>query len=411
MSQAPSPAPSLPALSPAEVRLLLLLSRPALTAAQQERARELVPQVEDWLPLVDTAWRKYVLPMVFQNLAGLGRGGPRDDVFAMMRPHAIRMTSDTLRRHAAFDRFHERCVLAAGVPYAYFKGRALAARFYPDPTQRFFRDTDILVRREHAAAMLRRMLDDGCRVFLETHPDREIDLSSDKRIVEFLHMNAVPNVVTPEGQVVELHREIDPHTRLFDTGELLRAAQETSTQNHRIKVLPDAPHIVFVCYHHTRHLWSKLNWIADLGAICASPRFDRKAVLDHARRLRIESTVVAALELHDLVSAGLHPSDLDRATPGGDLLRACVDGLVGDDELEEQMREGQVLRVLSFAWQEMPLSRWGVVRLKMRRLRPRFPVYLSMPGGRRMRWMRYALATGIRLQRFVVRRLTEVYRR
>ena len=408
MNQAPLLDTSHPALSFPEVRLLLLLSRPALSAAQQDRARDLVLQVGDWPAFIDTAWRKYVLPMVYQNLAGLGQGGPGDEILAMMRPQAVGMTSEMLRRHAAFDWFHERCVLASDVPYAYFKGRALAARFYPDPVQRFYRDIDILVSPDRLSELFHRALDQGCKPFDKGSPDDPLEFGTRSQIDEFLSVCEEPIVLTPQGLLVEIHREIDQHISLFRTDDLLHAAQETATHNHRIKVLPDAAHVTFICYHHTRHLWSKLNWLADLDAIRAHPEFDRKAVLDHARGLKLESTVAASFEFHDLAAKGLHPTDLDRATPGGDLLHACVDGLAGDDDLEKQMRQGQVLQVLSFAWQDMPVSRWRVFRLGLRKFRPFYSDLRAMPGGRRLR---YVLATGLRLQRYAIRQLQGVLRR
>ena len=411
MNQAAALAPSFPALSPPEVRLLLLLSRPALSAAQQNRARGLVPQVGDWPALIDTAWRKYVLPMVYQNLAALGQGGPEDEVLATLRAEAVGATSQMLRWHAAFDWFHAQCVLPSGVPHAYFKGRALAARFYPDPGLRMFRDVDILLPPDRLGAVLRRALDQGCRVLLKDDPDTEPDLGTEARLAEFLYMNPVPSVRMPQGLLVELHGEIDQRTHLFPTADLLRAAEETATQRHRIKVLPDAAHVAFICYHHTRHLWSKLHWLADLGAICAHPGVDRAAVLEHARGLKLESTVAASFEFHDLAAQGLHPDDLDRATPGGDLLRACVAGLAGDDALEAQMRQGQVLKALAFDWQELPVSRWRALQLKLRAFGPSYADLRAVPGEGRARRLRYALATGLRFQRAALRRLQGAFRR
>ena len=134
-----------PALTPAEVRLLLLLSRPALTDPQQQLAASLIPQVTNWPAIIDTATRKYVLPMVYQNLTALHSTPPPDDALGTMRELSIRITGDMLRRQAAFKWFHTHCVLPSKVDYAYFKGPALAARFYPNPIQRFYRDIDILV--------------------------------------------------------------------------------------------------------------------------------------------------------------------------------------------------------------------------------------------------------------------------
>jgi len=398
---------SRPVLSTSEVRLLLLLARPSLSATQRERACALIPQIEDWEAFIGTARRKYVLSMVYQNLASLDQNGPSQAVLGMMRSPALRGTVGMLRWHAAFDWFHERCTLPTGVPYAYFKGPALAARFYPDPMLRVFRDVDVLVPRNRLRDFLRFAIDQGCTVYLKNEPGTQLDLSTDDKISEYLYMNPVPTLLMPHGLMVEIHDQIDQHTTLFRTDDLLSEARETSTRNHTIKVLPDAAHVTLVCYHHTRHLWSKLNWLADLDAIYTHPEFDREAVVEYARGLKLEPTVAATFEFHELAAKGLHPEDLDRATPGGDLLRACVDGLAGDDELELRMRKGQVLNALSFEWQKIPVSRWRLLQLNLRNIRPIYAHFRALPGGHRLRRMRYALATGFRIQRYAFRRLRE----
>ena len=354
-------------LSPSEMRLLLLASRPALSAGQQSMAVELLPQVQHWAAFIDTAWRKYTLPMVYQNLACLPDTAPPDDVLARLRSLSLRATSQMLRRQAAFERFHADCVLPSGVDHAYFKGPALAARFYPDPIQRFYRDVDILVPLRAQADALRFMRDQGCRVFHFVDSNVEfINIDSDSALRDLLFTIPVPHLLTPQDLVIELHTQIDQHTELFDTDMLLNNTCDVATQHHSIKVLPDAAHIIFTCYHHTRHLWSKLNWLADLDAILGQQDFDRDAVLDHAQSFKIGPTVEAALTLHELTSAGRHSSDFGHTTPGLDLLRACESGLHGDLELEQKMRKNNRMNVIAFDWQPFPVSLAGGLGCKCR---------------------------------------------
>ena len=400
-------------LSVSEMRLLLLISRPALTLAQRSLAADLLPQVQQWPAFIDTAWRKYSLLMVYQNLASLTDSAPPDDILATLRALSQRLTMEMLRRQAVFERFHAECVLPSGVDYAYFKGPALAARFYPDPTHRFYRDIDILVPHRQRIDLLRRMRDQGCRVYRNISVSPEVtDLDSDIALADFLSVTPVPHVLTPQGLLVELHDQIDHGTALFDTDAMLRDTVDVTTQKHCIRVLPDPAHIVFICYHHTRHFWNKLHWLADLDVIFNHPEFDRNAVLDHARTLKIDSTVRASLELHDLVSSAQHPSDSKGAmTPGGDMLRACIEGLAGDKEIELEMRRGWRLRALVFDWQEMPVSLLRQIWLRLRMFRPAYEDLRAVPGGQKLQGLRYIGALGVRLLRGGPRRLARAFQR
>ena len=87
--------------------------------------------------------------------------------------------------------------------------------------------------------------------------------------------------------------------------------------------------------------------------------FDRAEALHLGRTLKIESTVMAALDFHDLASKGHHPSDFDHTSPGVDLLSACVANLAGDLALEQKLRRNQRFGVINFTWQEVPLSNWS----------------------------------------------------
>ncbi|TVP72652.1 MAG: hypothetical protein EA339_05825 [Rhodobacteraceae bacterium] len=389
-----------PRLSPAEERLLLLLSRPALTPEQTATAFELCAQVTQWPLLITTSYRKFVLPMVLGNLSGLPPDAMQENLRKSMRTMSRTITSMTLQRLAAFDWFHAHCVLPAGVEYAYFKGPALASHLYPDPCARFFRDVDILVAAQDRLNLLRRARDLGCKLYGHAWADAtELSLVDDTALEDFLFINSVPHIMTPQGLLVEMHTEIDYHTSLFDTRALLRGSMDVTIRGQPVRMLSDTEHFVFICYHHTRHMWSKLHWIADLDAFCNAPGFDRTAALALGRRLRIETTISAALELHDLASQGRHPSEFDRLTPGADLLQACLETLGGDLELETALRRRRKQRAfaLGFDWQPTPVSHWHRVWLRLRKIKVSYAVFRRIPGGRNWRHLRYGCALGIRV--------------
>ena len=394
---------------PPEMRLLLLLSRPTLTTEQRDMAAKLIAHVTQWPTFVDTACRKFVLPMVYQNLANVPSAVPPDEALRAMREVAMQVTSEMLRRQAAFDWFHTHCVLPSRIDHAYFKGPALAARFYPDPMQRFYRDVDILVPPKAQADALGFMLSQGCRAFHFVGSRVEfIDLDRASALHDLLFTTPVPHLLTPCELVVELHSQIDQQTDLFDTETMLNNTRSIATQHHTIRTLPDAAHVAFTCYHHTRHLWSKLNWLADLDVVFGQMDFDRDAVLDHARSLNIGKTVEAAMKLHELTSAARHSSDFDHATPGVDLLRACETGLHGDLELEREMRKRHRMNVIAFEWQPVPVSLARRAWLQMSKFRPAHEDLSTLP----VYWprsLRLTAAYWFKFKRSIRRRMSRDY--
>lgn len=398
-------SPEQTSLTPLEVRLLLLASRPSLNAAQQQLAAQLVSQVEQWSTLTDTAGRKFVLPMVYQNLASLPDSVTPHEVMQEMRAPAMRATADILRRRAAFHWFHTHCVLSCGIDYTYFKGPALAARLHPKPELRFFRDIDILVRREDQKKLLKSMLLNDCKI---VYQKKIISFSSDSSLDEFLSMQQVLSVVTPKGIVVEVHDEIDQQTSLFPTEIMLRDALEIEADGAKIKVLPDDAHITFICYHHTRHLWTKLHWLADLDAVCENPTFAREAALQYARRLKIESTVLASFELHDIASSGAGLDVDQHPARGLDLLRSCIEGIFDDLNFERKMRAKQRMGALSFHWQRAPLTRISYTWRKLRSYKPEYDDYIRFRGSPRKRRV---ATVGLKLWRVMSRNFWLILRR
>jgi hypothetical protein len=385
-------------LTAPEIRLLLLAARPNWTAAQQDMGAGLVGQVSQWPVFVDTAMRKFVVPMVYENLAGLKTSAVPDAVLQHMRDLSMRVRAEMLLRQSAFLWFHRDCVLPSGVDYAYLKGPALAARFYANPLQRYFQDIDILVPARLRLALLRRARDLGAEIFDHVSPDTQTPyLRDDAALHDFLSVTPTPELVFPQGLLVELHAQIDYGTALFDTHALLHGAQEAQVQRERIRILKDDAHIAFVALHHTKHFWSKLHWLADLDAICRDAEVDLGKAKALARGLGIESTLSASLELQALAAAGHLPEDEASRSPGKDLLRACIEGLHGDMDLEVVMRQkGWRWSMLGFDWQEDPVPVWRRGMLKLRSYRPYFADLRRIPGGRRLHPLRYALAVALR---------------
>lgn len=398
-----------PVLSEPATRLLLLASRPVLGKAQAGRAAELVAGVRDWSALAATAARKFSLPMVYQNLAALPAGTAAPEALAAMRPAAMQATAETLRQHAAFAWFHTTCVAPLDPPHAYFKGPALAFRIYPQPALRHFRDIDLLLDAEGLAAVTRRALAQGCQVWL---PGDEaiIDLPGATAIADYTRLIPTAQLVTPQGVMVELHRAIDPVQDRFPTAPLLRAALPATLAGLPARVLPDAVHLVQAVQHHGRHLWSKLNWLADLAAFLDHPEADLAATRRVADAAGLRGALEAGLVLHAATAEGRLPpeiapgTDPRAAAAGVAWLAACIANLPGDKDLEVALRRAPPDPALAGLATPHPLHLRARRALKQG-LRPAFHDIRHIPGGETLRPLREAAALLPRLGRSL-RRLT-----
>lgn len=403
--------PTFPVLSDPALRLLLLTSRPLLSPDQVALASDLVPQVTDWGDLMATAQRKYSLPMVFQNLASNLPDRVESGVMQTMRLGALGMTAETLRRHAAFTWYHRNCVAPVARPYAYFKGPALAFQFYAQPVLRYFRDFDILVGSRDLRAFTRLALDRGCRIWLPGL-ERIIELSSDTEFEDYVRFIPTAQLVTPQGVMVEIHREIDPVHGLFDTASLLARAHDIEIAGLAARTLPDAEHLAYLCVHHGRHLWSKLNWLADLDACTLHSGADLPAARHAAQAAGLDLAFQATMAFREATAQARLPADYDLAPPpagspaagGIDLLKACILNLPGDKALEVALREGPLAQALYRAQQGHSRTLWPALRLAWRqRAHPNFHDIRRIPGGEGVRWLRHGAAMLPKMGRSLLR--------
>lgn len=367
---------------------LLFLSRPTLPGQDTDRGRELCAQVEDWPMLIDIAQRKFSLPFIYQNLQRLQLDKTYAPLLDTMRGHVLLATFGALRVLAAQRKFHKDCMVPFGLPHVYLKGPSLALRYYDDPGQRFARDIDILVSREDQKKLVRHALSCGYRLFDEdTFKDREI---SDRDLQAILTYKTVATLVTPDNIVIEVHRNIDKRLGLFAIEETLQRSETISDGALHYGVMPTADLFCYVCYHNTRHIWSRLHWIADLDAIIMHSSFDRGAALARAEELGLRSNVKACLELHEIATSGEASALAEGNSRGAELAAICLKNLSGDLQLEYELREGEELLGLPFKWMvSQDVRERARTQTRLSRILPSYEEYLAWPLPRGLQWIYY----------------------
>ena len=132
-------------------------------------------------------------------------------------------------------------------------------------------------------------------------------------------------LVGPDQVLIEVHRRLGKVSVLFDLNLALETTEEIELSGVRMQTLAKSIHFVYLCYHHARHFWSHLHWLADLDAMIRSSDFDRVQINKIADSLGIQPTIDAALDFHKLIS---DPELWDQAglseTGGGQFLKACL---------------------------------------------------------------------------------------
>jgi hypothetical protein len=287
-----------------------------------------------------------------------------------MRKLARAATMSTLRVAAAQIAFHKSCVARTGAQHVYIKGVALAQQYSGTFGDRFCRDIDVLIASKDFNSVLTAAVSAGYRVLLD---DDRSQFTLDRRDLDFLSRYAdVVTLIGPDSIPIEVHRRLDKLSLNFDLEYAFASAEDVVLGGVTFKTLTKPLHFIYVCYHHSRHFWSRLHWLADLAAMIQSPDFDRRRVQELGDLIGIRPTIDAALEFQDLISRpGLWGASVPVETGGGQFLKACLVNLDGDLGLEVQLRNRMTLSDFMSAWQISP-GRYNALWFNtwLRRLRP-----------------------------------------
>lgn len=374
-----------PELTPT-IRLLLLFSRIKLDDEQARRAAALCEQIDDWTDFAARAAEYFVAPLCLHHLGQLDDGMHLQQGRAALRRQAMPMTLQTLRLAALQRQFIENIVLPLDVAFAVIKGRALAARYYLNAGLRFARDLDVLLPVERIPELVIAAQKEGYLVY----PERRT-LSIDEAHI-LSRQSRVVSLIGPQGVLIEVHAQLDKAGFLLDHRSMLDRAQSISIDGVKTGVLTTRDHFVYICLHHTKHFWSRLNWLADMDALIKAPDFDEAAAMDLARDRGVEQTVAACIGFYRACEAE-DPWEHAAGDPRVlDLLRACL-VILNQGALEEfAMRPDRLSLDFNFDWQ-FPngfdrRERWHA---SLAACRPSLADYHALPLPHAWHWLYFAI--------------------
>jgi hypothetical protein len=159
---------------------------------------------------------------------------------------------------------------AAGIRCACIKGASLSALAFGNIALRHSRDIDLLVQPSDASAADDLLRAAGYRMTMPTGAQtvaQKKKWTTLKKHFEYEH--------------VESGRQLELHWRLFDNARLFAAATAPSTWVDVpiagflcVPALPQREMLLYLCVHGANHMWFRLKWIADIGALLSQANSD-----------------------------------------------------------------------------------------------------------------------------------------
>lgn len=388
------------------VALLLLACSLPQDLIAPGRLRDLAGQVQDWDSLLERAGGHLAIPFLHarhSEFADLAPAGWADRLERAFRLGA----AQNLRIAALLVRLHRNLFVPQGIAYAAVKGVTLAQRYYGGLPGRACRDLDLLIDPPACPATIGWMLDNGFRLVGSLSVTGE-GAERERQIVAMCDLNREISLRSPEGDLIDVHSTLDLTGADFPTARLLANAQEMVLLGTRVSTLSGADLLVYLCYHHSRHNWTRLHWVSDMGQVARSPDISPDDLRASAARSGMGELVDACRAMIPLLAAVANGQPLRLAGLAGTMAQECLTFLAPDAVaplLEYNLR----LQDKGFRWRywlAQTATEWrqrkGVVRkgrALMRSATPSWDMYQAMPLPRALRWLYLPLRAGAQLVR------------
>jgi Uncharacterised nucleotidyltransferase len=387
----------------ATAQLLLLLARENLTEEQGARARKLIAEIADWEHFARLAHANFSAPFVYRHLRTLGLEALHKGILDQFQALAFHATFGSLKIMSAMSAFHAACIEPVKADHVYVKGPALAARYYKDACLRRCRDVDVLVGQSYFPDVATLARKTGHRFLIDVNP---ITFTDDPSLIDFMIRHEdVLSFFDSNNVHIELHRRLDYRVAVFPVHELLRDVEKIKFASIEVNVMSTTWLFNYICYHHSRHFWSRLHWVADLHAIMAHPTFNVDRVLVLSEELGIRSTVEPAIEFANLTDKPETWSDVLGRSHAGMFLEGCLSGLAGDSAYEFDHVTGHLIPGIGLPWQVDRSKRASKFASSVvRRLKPTISQFTANPRPKSMEWA-YYVENAMMLSGRAVRRL------
>lgn len=370
-------------------KLLLLSAKTDLSPEQKETARSLALSISDWESFVEISNQKFTSTFSYRALLKIAADIVPPDAMEKLRTHSRQTSMDTLRVVAAQLEFHKRCIESTNAQHAYMKGIALTVQYNRNVADRYCRDIDVLVASKDFDKVIKAALGAGYKILLSLDPPEVATSEVDFQFVSKCVDEAI--ILDPSGVLIEVHRKLGKMSISFDLQEIMHSADTVTLSGVKMRTPSKAIHFVYICYHHSRHFWSRLHWLTDLDSMIRAPDLDRAEINRLADKIGIRPTVDAAFDFHQLTcDPSLWDDARDSDKGGAQFLKVCLVNLNGGLSLEKRIGADRALGEFMSEWQVSKGSYFAMWRTSwFRRLRPSVSQHLNRRRPSGMYWLYY----------------------
>jgi Uncharacterised nucleotidyltransferase len=284
--------------------LLVACVRFRINQQDRDEAKVVIPPGIDWGALLRRARRHRLAPLLYWHLHSACPEEVPPAILNELR-HDFRansarnllLTREMLRLLKRFEA-HE-------IPVVAFKGPLLGSIVYPNSFLRSFTDLDFLVHKHDFSRIRNLLRSEG---YLH-----EPNLSSSQERALLNYSSERSFIRASNGIELDIHWEIVPRTisHALDSKSLWQHVQHVCLAGTSVPTIAREDLLLFLCVHGSKHLWSRLSWIADVfGLMGAYPPIDWRQTLKLAGAHGCTRMLFLGLILaRDIMGAGL-PSEI-----------------------------------------------------------------------------------------------------
>ena len=259
---------SLPEMTSAEMRLLLLSARTELPEGKRPALLELLQADLSWGKLWEAGHFHGVLPLLYLHLQALTPQLVPVDMLERLRFRHDTSVHRNLLKTAEFLRIVQ-ALAGKDIPTIPLKGVVLAHTLYPNPGLREFSDIDVLVR-DQDVWQARGLLESMGFV-------SRSDLAAGQEIALRRSMHAHVFWRPADRMLVDLHWDLAP--RYQATGIPVDALWHRTTKfelgGAELRILSPEVTLLLLCAHAANHgpvPWPRVKWVCDVSELLRKHR-------------------------------------------------------------------------------------------------------------------------------------------
>ncbi|MGI8838458.1 MAG: nucleotidyltransferase domain-containing protein [Pyrinomonadaceae bacterium] len=286
-----------------ETDLLVCVARRSLNDRFVARIQTLVERGLDWNRLFNEATNNGMLPLLYRHLNAVCPESVPPEALERLRSEALTNTRLCLHLFSELKRiltlFEQNGLIAAS-----FKGPVLSLAVYGDMALRPAGDLDILVPPNEFRSARDLLISAGYQMVSPlTESQQDALLQSNCELLFY----------ADDGRLVDLHWGLSPRTFPFalDAQAVLRRREEFINQGVSISTFSIEDTVLYLCFHGSKHYWSRLEWISSLAEfIRSNAAIDWPTVISRAKTLHAGRILALGL----LIAQDLEDVDLPELT-------------------------------------------------------------------------------------------------